>query len=215
MKLKRKKKLDKIYSRFDLEIEGTHNFVAEGVVVHNTNVRIAITDGVRKAGSRKHMRKEPEDYANSLYWFPWSNPNIVAMMEALGAKHKCVVVYGETFGKVQKNFAYNVPGGVDFRVFDMMLDGNYIDYDDCVAICNKYRVQMVPLIARIPYDLDAVAELSKGTTRVNDATHIREGVVVKPVHERRDHKVGRVILKYVSDDYLLSKSSMKHDTTDE
>ena len=34
------------------------------------------------------------------------------------------------------------------------------------------------------------------------ADHIREGVVVRPSVERYNPKVGRVVMKYVSDDYL-------------
>jgi hypothetical protein len=37
--------------------------------------------------------------------------------------------------------------------------------------------------------------------------HIREGVVVKPTIERTDPKIGRVVLKYLNDDYLLQKES--------
>jgi len=39
------------------------------------------------------------------------------------------------------------------------------------------------------------------------AKHLREGVVVKPLIERHDLKIGRAIAKYVSDDYLLAKHS--------
>jgi len=35
--------------------------------------------------------------------------------------------------------------------------------------------------------------------------HIREGVVVRPTIERIDPKVGRAVLKYISDEYLLAK----------
>ncbi len=41
--------------------------------------------------------------------------------------------------------------------------------------------------------------------------HMREGVVVKPLHERTDPKLGRVVLKYVSDLYLFGE---KTDYTD-
>ena len=181
--------------------------------IHGTSVRVAIIEEEKRAGSRKHMRKPPEDYSTSFYWYPWSRPEIVRMMEALGKEHKQVVVYGETFGKVQ-NLKYNVPNGIDFRVFDMIIEGEWVNYDDCVAYCEEYGVRMVPLIARIPYDLDKIAEFSEGTTRVNGADHMREGVVVKPVVERRDLKVGRVILKYVSDTYLMSKHGDKNDNTD-
>jgi hypothetical protein len=46
---------------------------------------------------------------------------------------------------------------------------------------------------------------------IADEPHMREGVVVKPARERTDPKVGRVILKYVSDTYLFGD---KTDFTD-
>jgi len=39
--------------------------------------------------------------------------------------------------------------------------------------------------------------------RERPAGHMREGVVVRPLHERNDPDVGRVILKSISPDYLL------------
>lgn len=36
---------------------------------------------------------------------------------------------------------------------------------------------------------------------------IREGVVIKPIQEMWDYKLGRVILKAVSPEYLASKDS--------
>jgi hypothetical protein len=43
--------------------------------------------------------------------------------------------------------------------------------------------------------------------------HGREGVVVKPIVERDDPKLGRVILKYIGDHYLFGKVA-EQDTTD-
>jgi len=215
MKLKTKKRLNEKFVRWDLEIEGTHNFVAEGVVVHNTNVRLGITDGVHKAGSHKHMRKEmtPEDMAVNWWWYPWTVPAVAEMMEYLGNSHKQVSVYGETFGSVQF-LRYNADGKLDFRVFDIMLNFEYVSYDEMMQICENFGVQTVPLIARIPFSLEAVKELSEGMTTVNGANHMREGVVVRPVIERKHHKIGRVLLKMVSDTYLFNKKATDSDNTD-
>ena len=63
-----------------------------------------------------------------------------------------------------------------------------------------------------PFDLETIRKLSDGPTLIGGANHIREGVVVKPRIERTDPKVGRVILKYVGDAYLLGDSiSDTHD----
>jgi hypothetical protein len=71
-------------------------------------------------------------------------------------------------------------------------------------------VETVPILYKGPYSLDKIKELSKG--KAFSGTHIREGVVVKPVVERTDPRVGRVVLKYLSDDYLMG---MTEDFTDQ
>jgi hypothetical protein len=55
--------------------------------------------------------------------------------------------------------------------------------------------------------------LSRGRTTLPDQ-HIREGVVVRPAMERFDPKIGRAILKYLSDDYLLNDKLTASDATD-
>jgi len=183
--------------------------------IHGTNVRLGITDGVHKAGSHKHMRKEmtPEEMAVNWYWYPWTVPAIAEMMEALGKDHKQVSVYGETFGSVQF-LRYNADGKLDFRVFDIMLDFKVVGYDEMTAICETFGVQTAPLIARIPFDLEVIKSHAEGSTIVNGATHMREGVVVRPVVERKHPKIGRVILKFVSDTYLFNKKATATDNTD-
>jgi hypothetical protein len=67
----------------------------------------------------------------------------------------------------------------------------------------------VPLVAEVPFSLDRVRRLSNGDTLVPGASgsNIREGVVVKPRTERTDPTVGRVILKYLSDEYLFGEKT--------
>ncbi len=71
----------------------------------------------------------------------------------------------------------------------------------------------VPILWRGPFSLERIAELSRGLTTLAD-DHIREGVVVKPAKERFDPEVGRVVLKYLSDDYLLNDKLRAADVTD-
>jgi hypothetical protein len=54
------------------------------------------------------------------------------------------------------------------------------------------------------YGFQLVRDFAKEVTLLGDAKHLREGVVVKPLIERHD---GRIVLKYISDDYLLAKHS--------
>ena len=61
--------------------------------------------------------------------------------------------------------------------------------------------------------MDLVRELAAGKTTLA-GKHIREGVVVKPEKERKDPRIGRVVLKYLSDAYLLNDKLTDADTTD-
>jgi hypothetical protein len=64
--------------------------------------------------------------------------------------------------------------------------------------------------------IDAIKGASTGKTTMGSADHIREGVVVRPLEERTDPKIGRVILKYLNDDYLLKKEEGRiTDSTDQ
>ena len=64
------------------------------------------------------------------------------------------------------------------------------------------------MLATIPFDLAEVKLYSEGKTQLmTQSAHIREGVVVRPEHERHDPRLGRVILKYVSDSYLFGEKS--------
>jgi len=36
--------------------------------------------------------------------------------------------------------------------------------------------------------------------------HMREGIVIKPLKERRDPAFGRVVVKFLNDDYILLKN---------
>ena len=100
-----------------------------------------------------------------------------------------------------------------FAAFDLYVDGKYLDCDAFTALCGTYGVTTVPELGRGSYSLAFVRDLSSGQTTL-PGTHIREGVVVRPAQERYDTKVGRVVFKYLNDDYLLNAKLADADTTD-
>jgi RNA ligase (TIGR02306 family) len=168
--------------------------------IHGANVRIGVVDGEVMAGSHRLRRKRPDDLSASLYWFPLSLPSVAAMLETLGAHHKQVILFGEVYGRVQ-SLHYGLEHGIDFRAFDLLVDGNYLDADQFTAACVLFGVPRVPVLYRGPFSLEAIKQHAEGTTQVG-GEHYREGVVVKPATERHDPTIGRVVLKFVSDTYL-------------
>lgn len=65
-------------------------------------------------------------------------------------------------------------------------------------------VPSVPVLHEGPFDVATMKACASGKTTFDD-DHIREGVVLRPLRERFDAAIGRVVLKYVSDEFLLDE----------
>lgn len=180
---------------------GENEWVVITEKIHGTNSRIGMVNGEWVAGSH-HVQRGPGD---ELYWSPKSA--VERLVEALAKYHKQVIVFGEIYGSAVQSLDYGEQGHNGYRAFDLMIDGRYVDYPTFVDLCTIYGVPRVPSYAIKPFALDRVKTLSLGKTVIGTEAHLREGVVVKPLLERSNPKVGRVILKYVSDDYLLAKKT--------
>lgn len=182
--------------------------------IHGRNCRIGMVESVLMAGSHKVIRKRPEndDYSQSMYWYPASLIGVVSMIETLSQHGKSIVVYGEIYGPLAQNYDYGVPPGeMGFSVFDILVDGNYLDHDVVAAVCVAHAVKMVPEIYRGPYqDIEQIKTMASGNPTYG-GTHCREGIVVKSTIEKHSEKIGRHILKYISDEYLFGTATDNED----
>ncbi|MDP3274936.1 MAG: RNA ligase (ATP) [Deltaproteobacteria bacterium] len=179
--------------------------------LHGTCCRIGVIEGEWMAGSKALRRARPDhdaQLASHLYWMPYTLPGVRSLIESLSASHKQVTLYGEIIGSKVQSLHYGHKNTLGFRAFDLSVDGRYLDATDFAALCATHGVDTVPTLAQEPFAIERIRELSGGdTTLVQDQAHIREGVVVRPTRERHDPRVGRVILKYISDAYLFGKNS--------
>ncbi|EFH88524.1 RNA ligase (ATP) [Ktedonobacter racemifer] len=192
----------------DIFTEGETVLVSEKV--HGTSSRVGMVEGELMAGSKALRRKRPDDdrFAVSTYWFPLTLESVRRLVEDLGQEHQQVILFGEVYGSRIQSFAYGLSNGrIGFRAFDLLVDGAYLDWPEFLAYCERYGIETVPVMARIPFSLDEIKRLSEGSTLLTENAHIREGVVVRPIQERTSPKTGRVILKYVSDSYLFGPKS--------
>lgn len=198
------------------DIENMRNFPAlirEGEEVsvtekiHGTNCRVAMLDGQLFVGSMDTPRLAPEVPAQGRYWYPTTLPGVRALLDEQARASRQVIIFGETYGNgIQKSHRYGTKGTFGFAVFDVLVDGRFLDLRPLHALCGRHGVPIVPELYRGPFSLETVRALSVGKTTVGGDTHVREGVVVRPTTERRDPNVGRVILKYVGDDFLFGKN---------
>jgi len=115
-------------------------------------------------------------------------------------------IYGEVYGQVQ-DLRYGAGRGeVKLALFDSMhiQTRRYYDHDKFMAIAGTLGLPTVPILYRGPWTA-SLRSLAEGKTTVEGADHVREGMVVKPVRERWDDRIGRVILKLHGEGFNLRK----------
>jgi len=225
MKLIKKTKLNQHFKRYDLEIANTHNFVAEGVIVHNTNCRVGLIESDENilqfmCGSHKTNRKEYD-----LYWSPlddnmhnmiiniWKNCIITNKSVEIHRSCNSVIVYCEIFGPKIQDLHYGATQK-DYRVFDISVNGIYMNWNDVINHCKRFNIPTVPELYRGPFSEKVLMEYTDGPTTMCSPEQAgkfkgREGVVVKPLKERHsDILNGRCILKSISAEYLGRKNAI-------
>jgi RNA ligase (TIGR02306 family) len=128
----------------------------------------------------------------------------VALLEHFAKDHERVVLYGEVYGRGIQSFHYGLRGRLGLAAFDLMVGERHLDWADLQQAFARFAVPSVPALYEGPFSLEVVRQYSAGKTTFDDE-HMREGVVVRPQRERTDPDIGRVVMKYLSDDYLLDE----------
>ncbi len=193
------------------------------------NSRYVYLDGQMHCGSHNNWKKEYPDYshvtvekllavgkteeeANVIVdrlktkktknlW--WSMLEKYPIIEEFCRNFPGCVVYGEIYGNINC-IKYGLPDGNRFAAFDLFFSGRWLDSLEArERTCSNF-----PWVPHVPssgkYDFNELVALAEGPTLVADAKKgtIREGIVVSPVQERADPRLGRTKLKIVSGAYL-------------
>ena len=131
--------------------------------------------------------------------------DIGAIGERLGSSE--YTVFGEIFGKGIQDLAYG--SDLDMRVFDIY-SGGFLPTSRVCSLLGGLKLKYVPVVWGGPYSAEAVEMHTSGSTMVPGGTHLREGVVIRPVNERDSVDLDRVILKSVAQDYILRKGGTEY-----
>jgi len=205
-------------NRHDIETE-THNYFANSILTHNSNSRVGLiktdTGFEFLAGSHNRVRVHPEEGSESLYWRPLEDKGVLDLLTDLcegcdGQPSHNVVVFGELFGPGIQDMDYGVKQGhVGYEVFDISVDGRYLNWNDVFRVCFIYGVPTVPLFYEghfVKADMDRYTDGPTTSQGVAAKFTGREGCVITPVVEQYVHG-SRVILKSVSADYYDRKGA--------
>lgn len=184
--------------------------------IHGANARYVWRDGRLWVGSRTEWKRDNRRRFTGVWkWLLPSSPNSPSadMWWAAIEKYPYAIdwlrrnegmtLYGEVYGWVQ-DLRYGARSCNDvwlafFDVYDER-GQRFLSYADARSM--TVGLPWAPLLYVGGYDPDHVERLAEGPSVIDGADHIREGVVVRPVHERWHLDTGRVILKIVSNAYL-------------
>lgn len=119
------------------------------------------------------------------------------------------IVYGEIYGKKIQELQYEMDD-IDLVVFDVKYKGVYLDFKDFEEFCTGRLLPMVPVLAVEKFWEGSLSTHTSGLSILakyyNVKTrHIREGCVIKPLKEQYNNRMGRIILKSINEEYLLTK----------
>ena len=186
---------------------------------HPEHGRLAVSS---KGLGGKGLAFIPDDSVNAanLYLRAAREYEVFEHVHAL-AESASHFVLGEVFGQGVQDLSYGATtakaGGVGFRVFDVRVgalgdpSGRWMGDEELTAFCDEVGLEQVPVLYRGPFDRDTLLELTDGRETVSgEGKHLREGVVVRPLDERRDDELGRVQLKSVSAAYLTRKGGTEY-----
>ena len=196
--------INECHDKYDIETE-THNYIANNILVHNSNASFCHDGDKFWIKSRKYYKKMDEDD-------PWCDIAIRYNLENIFSKYPNLVFFGELYG-ANKGYRYDceiVSGRLDTKIiFFDIYDVNtkrYYDYEPFVDIINKEGLVSAPLLYRGFWQgKENMYPYAEGKTTLG-GKHLREGFVLRTVKERFEPKLNsRMQVKLVGEGYALSK----------
>ena len=119
------------------------------------------------------------------------------------------IIYGEIFGDGIQDLTYGLKNKIDFRVFDIKVKNRYLNQYEVDNFCAEFNLKTVPILYVGEYYNGLIEKYTKGKSEL-DNTQMREGCVVKMFEEKNHPRIGRKILKSISEEYLLRKNASEY-----
>lgn len=112
-------------------------------------------------------------------------------------------LFGEIFGRGIQDLHYGQERA-SLRLFDVMVGDRFMPPSLVEQVAGKLGLHRVPSLYKGPFDPVALEAVRDGKDTLS-GSHVREGIVIRSVTEKRHPIHGRKIGKWVSPDYLLRK----------
>ena len=189
-----------IHKKFDITTE-THNYFANGILVHNCNIGVNWDGHKVNYQGRTERAQIPAHLTNKLIEIFGTNEAEEMFEQMFGEKE--VVLFGEGYGaKIQKGGGNYIPDGCDFILFDVYIPSSdtWLKWDDMAIIADAFNIKHVPHImtGTIQEAIDYVK--TKPVSHINP-NHEMEGLVGKPLVDLYDRNHKRVMVKIKVKDF--------------
>lgn len=112
-----------------------------------------------------------------------------------------VRLFGEIFGQGIQDLNYGSKTPT-LRLFDIMVGTDFLPPVLVEHVAKKLGLERVPSLYTGLFDLKALEAVRDGKDTLS-GSHVREGIVIRSIHEKAHPLHGRKIGKWVSPDYLL------------
>ena len=120
--------------------------------------------------------------------------------DIFGTEEMDVVLYGEGHGaKIQKGGGNYIKDGVSFILFDVAVNGMYLERKNIENIASNFDIMVVPIIGH--GTLEEAIEMTKNGFKSQWGDFIAEGIVARPRVELRTRRGDRIITKVKYEDF--------------
>lgn len=179
-------------------VEFLKNLIWDGSEkIDGTNIRVQWDGHQVNFGGRTDESEIPEHLLQKLKAYFDGVANEEIFEQRFGEKE--VIIFGEGYGeKIQKNGYID---GVDFIVFDVMINGNYQPRSTVEGIAAVFGCEVAPIL--ISGTLDELVNFVLNNTKssVSKVGGIIEGIVAKPHIELQDRTGHRIAVKIKRTDF--------------
>ena len=216
MRLISKKVLPGTFKRYDLTIEKTHNFVCEGIVVHNTSAHIQYhPEKLVSDGNGGEILESPMltfspggcKYDHFMLNFPQARQDeILLKISSDWKRFADITIYGEAYGGKLQKMGDTYGPDLKFIAFEVLIGESWLTVDRAAFFCSELGIEFVHYErgpATIEWldsqrDADSVQAIRNGMGPGKK----REGIVVHPLMELvYPQGEGRIIAKHKRDDF--------------
>lgn len=116
------------------------------------------------------------------------------------AKTDTLCLYGEGYGaRIQKGGSNYKPDGVDFVLFDVLVDNWWLKREDVEEIASNLGIEVVPLVGY--GNLGEAIKIAENGFQSHWGNFIAEGLVLRPAIELQTRAGSRIIAKIKHKDF--------------